>query len=83
MELDELYENYVLEDHTPLEAVSEVKVAFDLLRSKLNKLALHYHGQQEFIRLVDSINDKVGDSQEQYEQMLLRYFPGNHKGIQH
>lgn len=83
MELDQIYEHYILENNKPNELVSDIKVSFDLLRSKLNRLALEYNqsNRTEMVQLIDNINHQVGNSLEQYEHMIIKYFPNNHKGL--
>ena len=82
MDLDDIYQNFILENHQ-ISATSEVKIAFDVLRNKLNKLALEYNSnnQPEHVNLIDTLNNKLGDLLEQYETMIIRYTPQEHRGI--
>lgn len=82
MDLDDIYQTFILENQQ-ISATSEVKIAFDVLRSKLNKLALEYNNknQHEHVNLIDTLNSKIGDLLEQYETMVIRYSPQEHRGI--
>jgi hypothetical protein len=84
MELDQIYEHFVLENSDQSdELISDIKISFDLLRSKLNRLALDYNqsNRKEMVNLIDNINHRVGNSLEQYEHMIIKYFPNRHKGL--
>ena len=82
MDLDDIYQTYIFENQN-FSSTSEVKIAFDVLRNKLNKLSMEYEQkhQTEFVGMIDNMNNKIGDLLEQYETMVIRYTPQEHRGI--